>query len=100
MIAYSQQQWQMQPVSITNRRIKNGDRGGRGAGISQVYVPIGSPETRVFILVALARVNMSRWFKPMTHVYTRERHENKNTRFWATYDVPANRKEGSTHGIK
>ena len=21
----------------------------------------------------------------MTHVYTRERHENKNTRFWATY---------------
>ena len=24
---------------------------------------------------------MSHW----THVYTRERHENKNTRFWATY---------------
>ena len=23
----------------------------------------------------------------MTHVYTRERHENKNTRFWATYAV-------------
>ena len=22
----------------------------------------------------------------MTHVYTRECHENKNTRFWATYD--------------
>ena len=21
----------------------------------------------------------------MTHVYTRERHENKNTRFWATH---------------
>ena len=21
----------------------------------------------------------------MTHVYTRERHQNKNTRFWATY---------------
>ena len=21
----------------------------------------------------------------MTHVYTRERHENKNTPFWATY---------------
>ena len=21
----------------------------------------------------------------MSHVYTRERHENKNTRFWATY---------------
>ena len=41
-----------------------------------------SPETRVFILVALARVNMSH---PMTHVYTREHHENKNTRFWATY---------------
>ena len=24
--------------------------------------PIGSPETRAFILVALARVNMSHWF--------------------------------------
>ena len=23
----------------------------------------------------------------MTHVYTCERHENKNTRFWATYDL-------------
>ena len=41
-----------------------------------------SPETRVFILVALARVNMS---QPMTQVYTRERHANKSTRFWATY---------------
>ena len=27
----------------------------------------------------------SHYIKPMTHVYTRERHENKNTRFWATY---------------
>ena len=45
---------------------------------------IGSPETRV-ILVALARVNVSHWFNIMTNVYTRERHENKNTRFWATY---------------
>ena len=43
---------------------------------------------RVFILVALARVNMGHWFnKPMTHVYTRERHKNKNTRFWATYSL-------------
>ena len=23
----------------------------------------------------------------MSHVYTRERHKNKNTRFWATYDM-------------
>ena len=23
----------------------------------------------------------------MTHVYTRERHENKNTHFWATYSL-------------
>ena len=42
---------------------------------------IGSPETRVFILEALARVNI------MTHVYTRECHEDNNTRFWATYDL-------------
>ena len=46
---------------------------------------IGSAETRVFILVALARVNVSHWFNIMTHVYTRERHENKITRFWASY---------------
>ena len=54
---------------------------------------IGSPESRVFILVALARVNASNWFnimtlnyiKPIARVYTRECHENKNTRFWATY---------------
>ena len=25
----------------------------------------------------------------MTHVYTRERHQNKNTRFWATYGITA-----------
>ena len=29
---------------------------------------IGSPETRVFILVALARVNMSHWFNIMTRL--------------------------------
>ena len=42
------------------------------AACNQTNYTIGSPERRVFILV--------------THVYTRERHENKNTRFWATYD--------------
>ena len=26
----------------------------------------------------------------MTHVYTRERHENKNTHFWATYGIANN----------
>ena len=50
------------------------------------YLSIGSPESRVFILVALARVNASNWFKPIARVYTRECHENKNTRFWATCD--------------
>ena len=30
------------------------------------YITIGSPETRVFILVVLARVNMSHWFNIMT----------------------------------
>ena len=29
---------------------------------------IGSPEMRVFILVALARVNMSHWFNIMTRL--------------------------------
>ena len=29
----------------------------------------------------------------MTHVYTRERHENKNTRFWATYEETTKFKE-------
>ena len=28
----------------------------------------------------------------MTHVYTRERHENKNMRFWATYATTWNSK--------
>ena len=69
-------------------------------------VIIGSPESRVFILVALARVSASNWFiyiklyyylfnyiillvyiKPIARAYTRECHENKNTRFWATYGV-------------
>ena len=55
------------------------------------------PETRVFIHVALARVNasigliqwhirlLSLYYRPMARVYTRKRHENKITRFWATY---------------
>ena len=54
-----------------------------------------SPGTRVSIPAALARANPGHWFnimdiilchyiKPMTQVHTRERHENKNTRFWAT----------------
>ena len=43
-----------------------------------------SPETRGFILVALARVNASNYIKPIDRVYTRECHENKTTRFWAT----------------
>ena len=37
------------------------------------YLTIGSPESRVFI--------------PIARVHTRECHENKNTRFWATYDL-------------
>ena len=31
-------------------------------------LPIGSPESRVFILVALARVNASNWFNIMTRL--------------------------------
>ena len=30
--------------------------------------PIGGPESRVFILVALARVNASNWFNIMTRL--------------------------------
>ena len=40
---------------------------------------IGSPETRGFILVPLARVNASN--KPIALIYMRECHENKTTRF-------------------
>ena len=61
------------------------------SGLLQGRQTIGSPESRVFILVALARVNASNWFniKPIARVYTRECHENKNTRFWATYGQTA-----------
>ena len=34
----------------------------------QGYSIIGSPESRVFILVALARVNASNWFNIMTRL--------------------------------
>ena len=30
---------------------------------------------------------MCHYIKPIARVYTRECHENKNTRFWATYDI-------------
>ena len=36
--------------------------------VSACGLIIGSPETRVFILVALARVNMSHWFNIMTRL--------------------------------
>ena len=39
----------------------------------------------VVILFAIKTCQPCHYIKPMTHVYTRERHENKNTRFWATY---------------
>ena len=47
-----------------------------------------SPAKRIKFLLPgnfLASGSYGHYIKPMTHVYTRERHENKNTRFWATY---------------
>ena len=32
----------------------------------------------------------SHYIKPIARVYTRECHENKTTRFWATYDYTKN----------
>ena len=45
------------------------------------------PETHVFILVALARVNAGHWFINKHYNYNDIilNHEDKNTRFWATY---------------
>ena len=36
--------------------------------VLKVSIYIGSPESRVFILVALARVNASNWFNIMTRL--------------------------------
>ena len=36
----------------------------------------------------------------MTDVYTRERHENKNTRFWATYGQNAGNRDSELHKSK
>ena len=41
--------------------------------------------SNVVILFTIKTCQPCHYIKPITHVYTRERHENKNTRFWATY---------------
>ena len=40
--------------------------------------------SNVVILFTIKTCQPCHYIKPKTHVYTRERHENKNTRFWAT----------------
>ena len=39
----------------------------------------------VVILFAIKTCQPCHYIKPIARVYTRECHENKNTRFWATY---------------
>ena len=41
----------------------------------------------VVILFAIKTCQPCHYIKPIARVYTRECHENKNTRFWATYDI-------------
>ena len=41
----------------------------------------------VVILFAIKTCQPCHYIKPIARVYTRECHENKNTRFWATYDL-------------
>ena len=38
----------------------------------------------ILSLIYFIRLFKDHYIKPMTHVYMRERHGNKNTRFWAT----------------
>ena len=42
----------------------------------------------VVILFAIKTCQPCHYIKPIARVYTRECHENKNTRFWATYGLP------------
>ena len=44
----------------------------------------------VVILFAIKTCQPCHYIKPVARVYTRECHENKNTRFWATYDTMLN----------
>ena len=41
----------------------------------------------VVILFAIKTCQPCHYIKPIARVYTRECHENKNTRFWATYGI-------------
>ena len=41
--------------------------------------------SNVVILFTIKTCQPCHYIKPKTHVYTRERHENKNMPFWATY---------------
>ena len=41
----------------------------------------------VVILFAIKTCQPCHYIKPIARAYTRECHENKNTRFWATYGV-------------
>ena len=41
----------------------------------------------VVILFAIKTCQPCHYIKPIARVYTRECHENKNTRFWATYAI-------------
>ena len=43
--------------------------------------------SNVVTLFTIKTCQPCHYIKPMTPVYTRERHENKNTRFWATYEI-------------
>ena len=44
----------------------------------------------VVILFAIKTCQPCHYIKPIARVYTRECHENKNTRLWATYGVTWN----------
>ena len=41
----------------------------------------------VVILFAIKTCQPCHYIKPIARAYTRECHENKTTRFWATYDL-------------
>ena len=47
--------------------------------------------TNVVILFAIKTCQPCHYIKPIARVYTRECHENKTTRFWATYDTISHR---------
>ena len=42
------------------------------------------------VLQQAVQISICQCIKPIARVYTRECHENKNTRFWATYDMTDN----------